>query len=238
MKKAVNLIKIYSESKKVKIILKVLFFCLWAAIIALCFLNRGKITVDEIIRITPHNTVLAVVLVLVMFALKSLTVVIYCGILYVACGIMFPFPISVAVNFVGTAIMVSIPFFIGRHAGAETLEKIVSKYPKAAEIRLLREGNDFFTAFFIRIIGLLPSDPISTYMGAIGLDYKKYLAGTLLGMLPSIVAFPLIGMSFANPASPIFICAVVFELSVSVIALSLHALIKKKKAVKAAENEK
>ena len=238
MKKANGLYKIFSENKSVKLVLRIMFVCVWAAIIALCFLNRDKITVDEIIRITPHNMVLAIILVLLMFALKSLTVVIYCGILYVACGIMFPVPIAFAVNFAGTAIMVSIPFFIGRYAGAEKIEKIARKYPKVAEIRSLRADSDFFAAFLIRIIGLLPSDPISTYMGAIGLDYKKYLAGTLLGMLPSIIAFPLIGMSIANPSSPVFICAVAFELGVSVVSVSVYAAVKKKKARNLAENRK
>ena len=238
MKIANRLCKIFSENKSVKLVLRIMFACVWAAIIALCFVNRDKITVDEIIRITPHNTILAVILMLLMFGLKSLTVVIYCGILYVACGIMFPVPIAFGVNFAGTAIMVSIPFFIGRYAGAEKIEKIAKKYPKLAEIRSIRANNDFFAAFLIRIIGLLPSDPISTYMGAIGLDYKKYLAGTMLGMLPSIIAFPLIGMSIANPSSPVFICAVAFEIGVSIVSVSVYAVVRKKKARNLAENKK
>lgn len=222
-------LKALSEHRGAKLALKIGLVLVWCVIIVFCFLNRGKITVDEIIRITPSNTALAIVIMLVIFALKSVTVVIYCGLIYIACGLIFPLPLAIAVNIIGSAIMVTIPFFIGRYTGGGVAEKILKKYPNLAEVKAMREKNDFFIAFFVRIIGLLPSDPISSYMGAIGLDYKKYLAGTLLGMLPSLVAFPIMGMSIATPSSPAFIGSVTFTVSVSIISLSAYTISKHRK---------
>ena len=217
------------ENKTLKLALRILLICLWAVIIAVCYVNRKKISIDGIIGITPANMSLAIVLMLILFTLKSITVVIYCGILYIACGIIFPLPVAIAVNIAGTAIMVTIPYYIGRFTGSETVRNIAHKHPKIAEIQEMRRQNDFFLAFLVRIIGLLPSDPISAYMGAIGLQYKKYVAGTLLGMLPSMIAFPIIGMSITDPASPTFIAAVTFEISVTVISVTVYSVIKRKK---------
>lgn len=218
-----------SLSENISNALRILLVFAWLIFIVFCFINRDKITIDEIISITPKNTILAIILMLIIYAVKSLTVVIYCGILYITCGILFPLPIAVAVNFVGTAIMVSIPFFVGKKAGRDTINRITNKYPKIAEIRAFETENDFFLAFIVRIIGLLPSDPISAYMGAAGLNYKKYLTGTLLGMLPSIIAFPIIGMSITDPASAEFIGAVLFEIFISIISLSVFSAVKKRR---------
>ena len=219
---------IFSSERKTAI-LRILLIFAWLIFIVFCFVNRDKITIDDIVSITPHNTVLAIILMLIIYAIKSLTVVIYCGMIYITCGILFPLPIAVAVNFAGTAIMVTIPFFVGKKAGKDAVNRITNKYPKTAEIRAFETSNDFFLAFIVRIIGLLPSDPISAYMGAVGLDYKKYILGTLLGMLPSIIAFPIIGMSLTDPASPAFIGAVLFEISTSVISVAVFSAVKKRK---------
>ena len=219
--------KLYRNGR-IRKLLKVLLILAWAFVIAVCWQNRDKISIDGIVNITPASMSMAITLMLVLFALKSMTVVIYCGLLYVASGIVFPLPIAIAVNFFGTALMVTIPYFVGRFTGAETVRNITEKHPKIAELQKIRTKNEFLLAFFVRIIGLLPSDPISAYMGAIGVEYKKYLCGTLLGMLPSVITLPVLGMSITDPSSPEFITALSVELCVTVIAVSAFTVYKKK----------
>lgn len=229
------------RSRVARNIFKVILICLWGLMIAFCFINREKITPDKIvgvISITPHSLSLAIILMLIMFALKSLTVVVYCGFLYTASGMMFPLPIALAVNILGTAIMLSIPYFIGRAMGGEVISKLTERYKKLQQFREIGIENEFFLAFIVRIIGILPGDPMSSYMGAIGMEYKKYIAGSVLGMLPSIVAFPIIGMSIKNPFSPTFIAAAVFEVCVTVASVIIYTvLIKRKQNLTDSKNE-
>ena len=65
-------------------------------------------------------------------------------------------------------------------------------------------------------------------MGAMGTDYKEYLAGTMLGLLPSAIAFPIMGSAISNPKSPVFIAAVVFEVCVTVTSAFAYKRIKRK----------
>ena len=121
---------------------------LWAAVILFCFVHRKEISVSEILRFTPSNPVLAAAIILLLFAVKSLTIVLYSGLLYAANGILFPLPVAVGLNLLGTAVMVSIPYLIGRKLGKNIVERVVAKYPKAEQLRELRQENDLFFTFF------------------------------------------------------------------------------------------
>ena len=62
-----------------------------------------------------------------------------------------------------------------------------------------------------RMVNVLPSDILSLYLGAVGIDYRKYLAGSILGMLLSLITvqvrqyaglFYLPCFTDARPAAP------------------------------------
>lgn len=184
---------------------------LWGTVILLCFIHRKEISVSEILRFTPSNPLLAAIIILLLFAFKSLTIVLYSGLLYAADGILFPLPIAVVLNLLGTAVMVSVPYLIGRKLGKNMVEQVVAKYPKAEQLRELRQDNDLFFTFLVRLIGLLPCDVVSLYMGAIGVKYNKYLSGCLLGMLPPCITLAVMGMSITYSHSPAFIISVCAE---------------------------
>lgn len=93
---------------------------------------------------------------LALFALKSISVVIYGSALYAASGLLFPLPAAVLVNLMGTVIMVSIPYSVGAANGAEMLENLFRKHPRAAMLKSLRAGSDFFFALLVRLLGVLP----------------------------------------------------------------------------------
>lgn len=201
---------------------------LWACIILICFLNRDKITAEHIAQYAPENLLLAAAAMIALFALKSLSVVIYSGLLYVASGILFPLPAAIAVNLCGSAVMVSLPYFIGRKTGHDTVENLLRKYPKARILHQLRSDNDFLFAFLVRMIGRLPSDVVSSYMGAIGVEYRFYLSGSLLGMLPHMITFPIMGTSITDPASPSFPISLCAELTLIVCSLGIFRVHKKR----------
>lgn len=206
----------------------IFFLCIWGAIILTCIHYRSKISVESIITFTPSSPVLAASAMMLLFALKSLSIVIYCGILYAASGILFPLPAAIALNFCGTAVMVSVPYFIGRKTGADMVNKITKKYPKAEKLRKMRKDNDLFFTLFTRFIGILPCDIVSLYMGAIEVDYGKYLLGCLLGMLPPIVTLPVMGRSITDIKSPKFIIAFCAELLFMISSAFVYRVYKKK----------
>ncbi len=202
---------------------------LWGAVILVFFLNRDAFTVDNIINGSPENMVLSALMMLSLFALKSISIVLYSGILYITSGILFPLPMAIAVNILGTAVMLTIPFFLGRLMGKRALTHIHEKYPKAAFLSEFKGGGDFMFSFAVHIINLLPTDLVSIYMGAAGLRYAPYLAGGTLGLLVTAVLFPITGMSITRPSSPEFIVSVALEILVTLVSVLVFRYVRRRR---------
>jgi len=212
---------------KVKRAAKILLILAWIGIIVFFIINRDRITVDGIIDASPSDNLLAALLVLVILALKSVTVFVYSGVIFAACGIMFPLPLAIAVSMLGVASMSIIPYFIGRGLGREGAEKLIEKYPKLNRLHELRTQNEFGIVLLTRLLGL-PNDPLSAYYGAVGTDFKNYMAATLIGMLPSTVALTVMGDSINDPGSPEFIISIAVQIAfIAVSAIILYAKRKK-----------
>ena len=219
------------EDKKIvdfEFLRKSAILIIWVVIITLVFIKRESITLESIVSYSPENTFVAVAVMLSLFLLKSISFFIYGGLLYAASGVIFPFPLAIVVNAVGTVIMCSVPFFIGRKAGTPLLERLFKKHTKLQIIKYFQENNEFFVSFFTRIVGILPADIVSMYMGASRTKYKNYLSGTILGLLPSMITFCIMGMKADDVSSPAFILSALFELLLMVASVVYVFLWQKK----------
>ncbi len=196
---------------------------IWVTIIVICIINRDRLTMDGVLRLTPSNPWLAAVAMLLLFGLKSLSFFIYSGMLFAVSGVMFSLPAAVAVNTAGTAIMVSIPYFLGRLQGSSAIERLSERFPQLAAVRALRARHDFLFTLIIRLIGMLPSDAVSLYCGADKVKYRYYLPACIIGFMPEIVAFAVLGMNANDPGSPGFLMAL--TINAAIMACSLVSLV-------------
>ena len=158
-------------------------------------------------RPTVQLPTLPRLLLLALFAVKSLSVFLYSGFLFAASGILFPLPVAIAVNIAGTAVMVSIPYWLGKKLGSQAVQYILHRFAKSAMLHDLRGGSDFFFVLIVRLLGILSADVVSGYMGAVGVRYKVYLPACLLGFLSACILFPIMGMSISDVRSPQFLAA-------------------------------
>ena len=146
---------------------------------------------------------------------------IYSGLLYAVTGVLFPFPAAMAVNLLGSVLMSTLPFLLGKKAGSDGLDRLIQRTPKLKLLKEFPSQNTVFFAFFTRIIHVLPSDPVSMYCGAAGMGYLPFLTGSLLGLLPMIVCFTVMGMNVQDISSPAFRISV----CVMVVAAVLSAVL-------------
>ncbi|MDD6308137.1 MAG: VTT domain-containing protein [Clostridia bacterium] len=191
----------------------------WIILVVFCFINRDKITAERIAAFSPENKLFAVSLILCLFAVKSVSVFIYGGILYTVNGMLFSLPVAIVMNILGSAVMTTIPFAIGKKGGYIFLDKLNKQYPKIAMLKDRQNKNSFLTAFIIRIIGVLPSDIVSMYLGACKMSYKPYIIGTLVGLLPTAVSFAVMGDNIHDTSSPAFIMAAAGEILLMLISI-------------------
>ena len=215
--------------KTVRRVVMALLALVWLAILGLCFYYRRLLSVDSIVAYSPHSVPLAILLMLLLFALKSVSFVLYCGIFYAASGVLFPLPLALAVNVLGTAVMALFPYFLGRALGTEAVDEILQKHPRVRRLRDMREGNDFLFALLVRA-SRLSFDVVSLFMGAIGVPFKKFLPASVLGMLVPIVTYPLIGMSVSDPHSPMFRLSILAEVVLAAAAVTIWQLYQRRHA--------
>ena len=178
------------------------------AAIVLAIVYRDRISVDTIVNAAPESQALTALVLLGLFALKSITVVFYMKAIYVAAGLLLPMPLALAVNVLGTAIDFTIPYWIGRCSGADMADKLLKNHPKLAHIHEIRAKNDFLFALLIRAIAIISADPLSMYLGATRMPFAPFLFGGLCGMVPAIILATVLGDAVRIPGSPQFWWAV------------------------------
>lgn len=212
---------------------------MWIPLFLIVLYHRDQITVENIANYTPGNQWLAVAVMLVLFALKgSLASVIYGGILFAASGIMFPLPMAIGVNLAGSVIMTTIPYLIGSHYGRTLLTWLYNKQPRLRILSGAVDGNHFIVTILLRMMGCLPADFVGMYLGAHHFRYSPYIAGTILGFLPSIILFSVMGMSAKDIHSPAFRISFLVEFTLTILSILLYILWKKRKSNSTSTQEK
>lgn len=193
-------------------------------LVLLFVLSDKDFSVQTILEFTPQNPLCAAIVLLLLYALKSATVVFPLIILEIATGHLFSIWAALGVNFVGILIVLTVPYWIGRFAGMETIPKLIQKYPRFEKIIDRQQDNSAFICFFLRIIGCLPGDVVTMYFGATRTPFFQNLIAGALGILPDMILATLIGENIQNPESPMFWISALLTVTLSVLSLLLYYL--------------
>ena len=196
-------------------LLRLIPLAVMLGLIAAVALSGHSLSAEEIFNYSPGNPWLAAGFLLLLYALKSLSIVFPIVVLYLAGGMLFSTPAALAVGTLGAAVCLSLHYWVGRWSAGSFAQTLARRYPKVRALLDLQRENDFFFSFFVRVIGFLPCDVVSLYLGSAGLPFGPYLAGGLLGMLPGIFTVTLMGASIQDPSSPQFLISAAVTLLLS-----------------------
>ena len=216
------------RSEQLFTLLRFLPLVLLAVLALLILWKRDEITVARILAYTPANRLLAALFLWLLYGVKSLSVFFPIVILQAAGGLLFPAPAALAVNLVGGALCVSLPYWIGRWSGGSFVAERLERYEMVRKLNRLQRRNDLFFSYLTRALGVLPCDVVSLYLGSLKLSYPRYLLGSLLGLLPTLVAMTFVGVSAEDPASPLFLLSAGASLGIALISSLLLWRFKRK----------
>jgi uncharacterized membrane protein YdjX (TVP38/TMEM64 family) len=194
--------------------------CLIFTIIAVW--KRDELSVQNISRLVTENVALSALILLLLYALKSLSVAFPIAVLEVVAGIVFPLPIALLLNLIGIVIVLTIPYHIGRLSGHDLADQIIGRNKWLERISEYQSKNAFFVSFLLRVIAILPGDIVSMYLGASGIRFPQFLTGCLLGALPRMIAYTIAGDSIMTPNSPAFFISVLLSVLLAVISFAIH----------------
>lgn len=194
-------------------------------------LSGHSITVEDILDYTPSQPLRAALFLWLAFALKSLSMVFPVLLLFAVSGQLFPLPIALAVNTVGIAITLTIPYLLGRASELSFTDRLLEKYPKLQELRRVRETSSFFLSFISRAIGILACDVVSLYFGSTRLHYPSYIAGAVLGFMPDLICATILGQQVEHWDSPGFWITLGVNIFACVGSVFLYRWYRRKKGV-------
>lgn len=206
---------------------KQFLFKLLPAIIAIVgiiiFFSYGQnITVDDMISYTPENRLMASIFILLMFFIKSLTIIFPVAIIYIVAGMMFPTFLAILINIIGIGIGFSYSYWVGKTSASNSKDKLMIKYPKLTQLDSLMKNNEWFITFIVRMVGIIPIDVVSIFMGSVEISFTKYLSASVLGTLPILLTTTFIGSTIADPTSSEFILSLLLRVVISVFSSFIY----------------
>ncbi len=209
---------------KLKTIWGAVLVLAWTLIVLLFIHVDGQLTLEQLLRFKPQEPVHAALLMQGLFLLKGLDFLLPAGLLYAADGVMFPMPLALALNLLGTAVMLTPGFLAGRALGQPIVRHIEEKVPKFRRLADIPMRSELTIGVLLRAIGL-PVTAASLYMGAVRMRFGPYLLGSLLGLAPLVVIFTVMGDGLGDLSSPEFWLAYACRWGVAALAMLLSARI-------------
>ncbi len=204
---------------------------------------QEKLTYYETVIASLENKWLLVLIVFLLYALKSFGFIVPLSALFIIPGMVFDVQYATAVNIVGLSILVSIRFYWGDKYGGGGLLKYISKVSLIRDFLNLEDTGNLWVLFLARLVPITPVNTVSRLYGASEIPYDKYLLISLLGFAPRILSFSVLGNNVFDPFSVGFLVPIVILLFISGISLfildyAINLFGRRKKAAERSDNDR
>lgn len=186
------------DVKRLFKLLKYIPLLLLALVLLASLKFYDQITIENIVKFTPKNKPLAILIILGLSLVKSLSLVLPTALIYGASGKIFPLGLALLVNFLGLIIIVSVPYFLGSHYGENLIKTIYDKYPRTRKLDEFKASSEWFFVIASRVVKVLPGDLVSMLLGGMKISFPTYLACSLLVRTPPMVSNTFIGSSLVT----------------------------------------
>ncbi len=210
--------------------MKLISAATFLAIIIFCIVNHRFFSMEYLSTHMPSKPMTATCYSLLIYALKSLSVMFPKRAIEIAVGAVFPKGWAFVINLTGSALGFAIAYFMGKALGEEYVDKLVYRYPKFKAIVECQNSSTVFISFFLRTMTFIPIDVASMYMGASKSSFGKYMLGSVIGIIPSVIIGTFMGQYFLDPFSKGFILSFALLAVMSVISLICYLLYIRKHA--------
>lgn len=178
---------------------EVWLLCLRAAValtlfvLAIVYYDRLKTIDVRALVARSANLAAAVAAIWGIYLVKSVLFVIPASLIYIYVGMAFDPWLAIVVNCVGILLEVTVTYFLGCFLGGDYVTRLLQKNKAGQKILEKDVGNRFPALLSIRALPVFPIDFVSLFWGASKCRFPRYLAASLIGILPRVVLFTLLG---------------------------------------------
>lgn len=153
------------------------------------------------------NKLWVFIIIMALFALKALLPFpIYpISFLCVVTSVVFSTPLSLAINTLGLVLLFTVKYFWGKRLGSGFAGRILPRYKKAWGIVEHNGNGNPWLLVGLRVIPVFPINAVSGLYGSLGFDYRKFILLSVLGFVPKLTFYTIIGRNVFDPFSSAFI---------------------------------
>ena len=176
---------------------------------------------------------LAVLSILGVYFLKSMTFVVPASIVYIAVGLVFDPVVAILINCAGILIEVTVTYILGRVMGGKSVVHKIEGTKYGYKLLKMQSKNKLSALLAIRFLPVFPIDIVSLLLGATRTPFGGYLATSLGGILPRVILFTILGDGLYNyiPMKKLVIFAVIL-VPVALVVWVVRYIIKSRKEAK------
>lgn len=209
-----HMTSVIKKFKYLSLIIAVLLF-------VFILIHFHDITAQEIVAYTPNNYVLAFLMLMGIFAIKSLSVFIPLPVLYVSSTLIFTSRWAIMVNLFGLVVCMSVPYCIGKYSASDFIQDILKKHPRIGKINDIKTDNEFVFTFIIKLMGFIPNDISSLLLGSFKVNYFKFLGASILVRTPILFFTTMTGLNFLNDEeTSLMVMGILLLITVIIVYLS------------------
>lgn len=172
---------------------------------------------EDSIAAIPNKGLVIIVILLIYIAKAFLPIPI--SAMCVIAGMVFETAYAVVINIAGFILLVTIKYLWGRHLGGGMVHKFLYSYDNVKNIiEYDSKAKDGLLVGF-RLVPVMPINTVSQFYGAMNYGYYKYVALSILGFLPRIISYSMVGRHVYNPFSLAFMLPLVIIFAISGFAM-------------------
>ena len=194
----------------------------------LAYINDWFIYIEMFIA--RFDRLAAVFVILLLFGVKAVFPVIPFSVLFIGSGLVFSVPVAVAVNAVGFGVLVTIQYFWAKKFGGGNTHKLILRSKTITRFMDLHGDGNKWMLVILRFIPFVPVGAVSKSYGATDMQYSPYVILSVLGYLPRLISWSIVGTNITKPVTPGFFIPFAVLLIISGISLLLMNLLYKLKS--------
>ena len=210
--------------KKFKNYIPIIIMLLIAIVVGVLFLT-DTLDFKSTVAAVSENKALALTVIFALFLLKGCALIVPFAAVLICSALVFDIQTAVIVNTVGTAICISLSYFVGRFSKELTFDKVMEKHPKFR--KYFENASDYSFTFCFAVHSFhLPMEVQGVLFGLLRTPYLTYLASSMLALLPSMMYMTIFGDNFdlSNKYFWVFVAVDILVIAIGVIYSKLHII--------------
>jgi len=212
--------------KQIEVLLIALRIAIAAILFGTAVMNYDRLTHLDVRSVVSaaSSIAVAVAAVIGIYLIKSVLFVIPASIIYIYVGMAFSTPAALIINLAGIVLEVTLTFWLGRFLGGDYVEKKVRGKKWGEKLLNVKQKNKLSFLFVVRLLPAFPIDFVSLFLGASGFGFLPYFLMSVIGIMPRVVLFTILGDGIYNyiPMKLLVIVAISSIPAALIVSLIIH----------------